>query len=236
MRIATWNVNSLKARLARVEEWLAQAQPDVLCMQETKLADDAFPALAFEALGYEIGPPRRGSLERRGHRQPGRPRRRGRRLRRRRRARPRRPADLGDLRRRAGGAASTCPTVASLDDDHYQYKLRWLERLRGVLDRHDDPSRDAGRSAATSTSPPTTATSGTRPSSSTSPTSAQPERDALARLEDWGLVDVFRQRYDDGGLFSWWDYRAGNFHKGKGMRIDLIAGHRVAGGPVDRAT
>jgi len=48
-----------------------------------------------------------------------------------------------------------------------------------------------------------------------------PERDALHRLEDWGLTDVFRQRYDAGGLFSWWDYRAGNFHKGKGMRIDL---------------
>jgi exodeoxyribonuclease-3 len=51
---------------------------------------------------------------------------------------------------------------------------------------------------------------------------SQPERDALARLEEWGLVDVFRQRYDAGGLFSWWDYRAGNFHKGKGMRIDHI--------------
>src|ERR687893_562632 len=53
MRIATWNVNSLKIRLPRVEEWLAYAQPDVLCMQETKLADSAFPALAFSALGYE---------------------------------------------------------------------------------------------------------------------------------------------------------------------------------------
>src|SRR6478609_3378680 len=53
MRIATWNVNSLKVRLPKVEEWLAYAQPDVLCMQETKLADAAFPALAFSALGYE---------------------------------------------------------------------------------------------------------------------------------------------------------------------------------------
>ena len=53
MRLATWNVNSLKARLPRVEEWLADVQPDVLCMQETKLADDAFPALTFQALGYE---------------------------------------------------------------------------------------------------------------------------------------------------------------------------------------
>src|SRR6478752_5501758 len=53
MRVATWNVNSLKARLPRVEEWLADVQPDVLCMQETKLSDDAWPALTFAALGYE---------------------------------------------------------------------------------------------------------------------------------------------------------------------------------------
>ena len=53
MRIATWNVNSLKARLARVEEWLGYAKPDVLCLQETKLADSAFPGLTFGALGYE---------------------------------------------------------------------------------------------------------------------------------------------------------------------------------------
>jgi len=52
MRIATWNVNSLKARLPRVEEWLGYARPDVLCLQETKMTDDAFPALAFSALGY----------------------------------------------------------------------------------------------------------------------------------------------------------------------------------------
>ena len=53
MRLATWNVNSLKVRLPRVEAWLAEVQPDILCMQETKLADDAFPALTFNALGYE---------------------------------------------------------------------------------------------------------------------------------------------------------------------------------------
>ena len=51
---------------------------------------------------------------------------------------------------------------------------------------------------------------------------SEPERAALQTMLDWGMVDVFRRHYDDGGLFSWWDYRAGNFHKGKGMRIDLI--------------
>ena len=77
MRIATWNVNSLNARLPRVEEWIDYARPDVLCMQETKLADAAFPAMAFAALGYESASPRRRAVERRGHRQPGGSRRRG---------------------------------------------------------------------------------------------------------------------------------------------------------------
>src|SRR5688572_19616867 len=53
MRLATWNVNSLKARLERVETWLGEVEPDVLCIQETKLADDAFPALSLAALGYD---------------------------------------------------------------------------------------------------------------------------------------------------------------------------------------
>ena len=74
VRIATWNVNSLNARLPRVEEWIEYAQPDVLCMQETKLADGAFPTMAFSALGYESVSTRRRPLERRRHRQPGRTR------------------------------------------------------------------------------------------------------------------------------------------------------------------
>ena len=103
MRIATWNVNSLKVRLPKVEEWLAYAQPDVLCMQETKLADSAFPAMAFSALGYESAHCGEGRwngvaiLSRVGiddvsPASPTRPR-----------TRPSRPAAVGDVRRRAGG-------------------------------------------------------------------------------------------------------------------------------------
>jgi exodeoxyribonuclease-3 len=112
------------------------------------------------------------------------------------------------------------PNGRSLDDDHYQYKLRWLERLRGVLDEQYEPSSLLAILGDFNIAPedrdvydPAAFVGETHTS--------QPERDALARLEEWGLVDVFRQRYDAGGLFSWWDYRAGNFHKGKGMRIDL---------------
>ena len=71
MRIATWNVNSLAARLPRVEEWIEYARPDVLCMQETKQAESAFPHAAFAALGYETAHHGDGPLERCGHRQPG---------------------------------------------------------------------------------------------------------------------------------------------------------------------
>ena len=219
MRIATWNVNSLKARLERVEEWLAQVEPDVLCMQETKLADEAFPALAFQALGYETAHHGQGrwngvAIASRvglddvvaGFADADEP-----------------DPDARLLRATCGGVRVVSvyvPNGRSLDDDHYQYKLRWLERLRGVLDEQCDPSSMLAILGDFNIAPddrdvydPAAFVGETHTS--------QPERDALARLEDWGLVDVFRQRYDVGGLFSWWDYRAGNFHKGKGMRIDL---------------
>ena len=127
MRIATWNVNSLKVRLPRVEGWLADVQPDVLCMQETKLADSAFPSLTFAALGYEAAHFGQGQwngvaiLSRVGL------------------------ADVtanfsdGEPDPDARIVSATCagirvtsvyvPNGRSLDADHYQYKLRWLAQL-----------------------------------------------------------------------------------------------------------
>jgi exodeoxyribonuclease-3 len=220
VRIATWNVNSLKVRLPRVEEWVAQTQPDILCMQETKVADSAFPSLAFQALGYESAHHGEGRwngvaiLSRvgiedvtPGFDDDGEPDPEARML----------WATCGGVR----VASLYVPNGRSLDDDHYQYKLAWLERLRGVLDRRGDPASDLVICGDFNIAPddrdvwdPAEFVDATHTS--------KPERDALRRLEDWGLVDVFRQRYDVGELFSWWDYRAGNFHKKKGMRIDLI--------------
>ena len=220
VRIATWNVNSLKARLTRVEEWVAQTQPDVLCMQETKLADDAFPTLAFEALGYESAHHGQGRWNGvaiiskvglddvvAGFADADEPDPEARLI----------WATCGGVR----VASVYVPNGRSLDDDHYQYKLAWLERLRGVLDGSADAADDLAVCGDFNIAPddrdvwdPADFVDATHVS--------QPERDALRRLEDWGLVDVFRRRYDDGGLYSWWDYRAGNFHKRKGMRIDLI--------------
>ena len=129
MRIATWNVNSLKARLERVEQWLADMQPDVLCMQETKLSDEAFPALTFMGMGYETAHHGQGQwngvaiLSKVGLDEVVDELRR-------RRSRPR----CADHHRVCGGiriSSVYVPNGRSLDDDHYQYKLRWLAQLRG---------------------------------------------------------------------------------------------------------
>jgi exodeoxyribonuclease-3 len=219
VRIVTWNVNSLKARLERVEEWVAAMAPDVVCLQETKLADGAFPALAFEALGYETAHHGEGrwngvAIASRvglddvvmgfGDDEPPDP-------------------EARLVWAVCGGvrvASVYVPNGREVGHDHYEYKLRWLARLRACLDRYDptdpliitgdfniapddrdvyDPAQYVGATHV-----------------------SEPERAALAQLSSWGLVDVFREHYDAGGLFSWWDYRAGNFHKGKGMRIDLL--------------
>ena len=179
--------------------------------------------MTFQAMGYEAAHVRRGPVERRRHPQQGRPRRR------------RRPASTtatrttprpGSCGRPAAACASptsTCPTGGASSDDHYQYKLRWLERLRARIDSTLDPVGPVRRSAATSTSRPTTATSTTRPSSSAPPTPASPSASRAGRARGLGpgrrVPPALRRA---GGLFSWWDYRAGNFHKGKGMRIDLV--------------
>jgi exodeoxyribonuclease-3 len=219
VRIATWNVNSLPARLFRIEEWIQYAQPDVLCMQETKLADAAFPHGAFATLGYETahhGDGRwngvaiasrvglsgvstgMGSLDdAQGPRLIA--------------------ADCGGVR----VLSVYVPNGRSLDSEHYPAKLAWLARLRAVVEESAAPDRPVAVCGDFNVAPedrdvwdPSKFEGATHVS--------QPERDALADLEKWGLVDVFRRLYDEGNLFSWWDYRAGSFHKHQGMRIDLI--------------
>ncbi|MGH9189780.1 MAG: exodeoxyribonuclease III [Acidimicrobiales bacterium] len=232
MRVATWNVNSLKARMGRVEEWLAYARPDILCMQETKLADVAFPALSFSALGYESAHFGQGQwngvaiLSRVGISDV--------------------VAGFSDqaedestearlLWATCGGvrvASVYVPNGRMVGSEHYEAKLAWLARLSQHLESACDPGgrlvvcgdfnvapddRDVWDATklhgATHVSPP--------------------EREAVRALEAWGLVDVFRRRYDQGRLYSWWDYRAGDFHQHRGLRIDLV----LASAPLaERAT
>jgi exodeoxyribonuclease-3 len=139
VRLATWNVNSLKVRLDRVVEWLAECEPDVVCLQETKLADTAFPAMAFSSLGYEAAHHGEGRwngvaiLSRVGLEEV--------------------VAGFADddapddearlLTAVCDGVrvlSAYVPNGRALDADHYQYKLRWLDRLVGHLDAVADPA------------------------------------------------------------------------------------------------
>ncbi|MFZ4718326.1 MAG: exodeoxyribonuclease III [Ilumatobacteraceae bacterium] len=224
MRIATWNVNSLKARLARVEEWLADVQPDVLCMQETKLADDAFPALTFEALGYESAHHGQGQwngvaiLSKVGlsdvvanFADGGEP-----------------DPDARIITATCGGVKVTSvyvPNGRSLDNDHYQYKLRWLAQLRRHVAALSTPDEQVVVTGDFNIAPtdldvydPAKFVGATHVSAA--------ERAELEALCEWGMVDLFRQHHTEGKLYSWWDYRAGDFHQGRGLRIDLVLGTR----------
>ena len=224
MRIATWNVNSLNARLPRVEEWLAHARPDVLCMQETKLSDDAFPAMTFAALGYDAVHHGEGRwngvaiLSRVGIDDvvDG-------------------FSDGGDPDSEARLLAATCggvrvvtlyaPNGRQVGHEQYFRKLEWFARLRGHLSAIAEPASDVLVCGDFNIAPDdrdvwdaTACHGGTHVS--------DPERSALADVESWGLVDVVRSRYEEDGLFSWWDYQAGAFHKHWGMRIDLLLASR----------
>jgi exodeoxyribonuclease-3 len=220
MRIATWNINSLKVRLPRVEAWLAEVQPDIVCLQETKVSDKAFPALAFGTLGYETAHHGQGQwngvaiLSKVGLDDVVAD-----------------FADGGDPDPDARIISATCggvrtmsvyvPNGRALDQDHYQYKLAWLARLRAHLATTATPDQDIAVCGDFNVAPadidvydPAAFVGATHVS--------PPERAAVAELEAWGLRDAFRTVWPDEKLFSWWDYRAGDFHSGRGMRIDLV--------------
>lgn len=220
MRIATWNVNSLNARLERVDEWLAYASPDVVCLQETKMSDDQFPHGHFQQLGYEsvhVGEGRWNGVAILSRHEltdvqtnfaDG--------------AEPDAEARL--VTARAAGVSVTSvyvPNGRSLDDDHFQYKLRWLSRLVDHLDAVADPGDDVVVGGDFNIAPADIDVWDVAKTSGGTHVT-QVERDALDRLAAWGLQDVFRQHHPESGLFSWWDYRGGSFHKREGMRIDLL--------------
>ncbi|MGH9030477.1 MAG: exodeoxyribonuclease III [Acidimicrobiales bacterium] len=219
MRIATWNVNSLSARLAKVEEWIDYASPDILCMQETKVADGAFPTMVFSALGYETASHGDGRWN--GVALASR-------------------VGLEEIQRGfVTGAdeqgcrllSATCggarvhsvyvPNGRSVDSEHYVAKLAWLNELRAHLEQTCKPAEDIAVCGDFNVAPedrdvwdPAACHGATHVTG--------PEREALRDIEDWGLEDAFRIHYQQPSLFSWWDYRAGNFHKHLGMRIDLV--------------
>ena len=218
MLLATWNVNSLKARLDRVTAWLGEVQPDVLCIQETKMNDAAFPALAFQEMGYDTAHRGQGQwngvaiLSKVGLSD----------------VRTQFAAGEHDAEARlisaeCGGCTVVCvyvPNGRALDHDHYRYKLRWMKQLRDHVDAIADPTGQVVVAGDFNIAPrdidvwdPAALEGSTHVS--------VPEREVLDDLCGWGLVDVFREQHPEPNLYSWWDYRNGSFHRGWGMRIDL---------------
>jgi exodeoxyribonuclease-3 len=235
MRIATWNVNSLKARLEKVEWWALRASPDVLLLQETKCTDDGVPREPLEKLGYHLV--HHGSGGRNGvailSRTPltdvvtnfGEPLA----------AAPAADAEAGgsdyepmsEARMIAGVTAGIrfvslyAPNGRTLPSPFYEAKLVWFERLSRWLAETQKPSEALVLGGDFNIAPadldvwdPKVAHGGTHVSPR--------ERERFAQLLSWGLVDGYRQQHEEGDRYSWWDYRAGDFHRNVGMRIDHL--------------
>ncbi len=228
MRIATWNVNSLKQRLPRLLPWLDQRRPDVVCLQETKLADDAFAEVLGDQLserGYEAAA--HGETAWNGVAILSR-------------------VGLDDVVAGIDGApgfpnpearavSATCegirvvsvyvPNGREPDSEHYRYKLAWLDSLRGMVAAGPDATVVCGDMNIAPTDEDVF-----DPEAYVGQTHVTaPERAALQEIEAVGLHDVVRDHWPGKRVFTYWDYRAGMFHQDLGMRIDLIlAGDSVA--------
>ncbi len=245
MRIATWNVNSMKARLEKIEWWLDRAAPDVLLMQETKLSDADAPLLTFQMAGYQLvhhgegrwngvaiaardgisleepitnfgdgpvrnsGPGAGPGLEEEDFN-------------------PSDEARMLSVRVTAPGAdpfrivSLYAPNGRVVDSPFYDGKLRWFARARRWLDETRDPKESLLIGGDLNIAPADNDVWDARAVHGGTHVSGR-ERDAFWNLLEWGLHDEFRELHPDvGGRFTWWDYRAGNFHKNFGMRIDHL--------------
>lgn len=221
MRVATWNVNSAKQRAPRLLPWLDQRQPDVVCLQETKLTDEAFTELFSEELaarGYEMA--LHGETQWNGVAILSRVGLEG------------VVTGLADgpgfPHPEARAVAATCggvrvhsvyvPNGRTPGSDHYHYKLEWLAALRNVVAAGPEDALVCGDVNIAPTDADVFDPAAFVDQTHVTP----PEREALAALQRVGLHDVVRDRWPDERVYSYWDYRAGMFHQNLGMRIDLI--------------
>jgi exodeoxyribonuclease-3 len=231
MRIATWNVNSLKARLEKVQWWLDRAKPDVLLMQETKLSDRDAPAAVFGEAGYSLSHHGEGrwngvAIASRGGLEDvvtnfGEP------------LRPEQTSDSGDEEPlgEARMISAVCngvrvvsvyaPNGRVVGSPFYEAKLVWFHRLARWLEKSVDINTPVVIGGDFNVAPedadvwdPAACHGGTHVSDR--------EREAFARICRLGLVDVYRLQHPEPGRYTWWDYRAGNFQKNFGMRIDHL--------------
>lgn len=219
MKLATWNVNSIRARVERVVPWLEQHRPDVLCMQELKVEEDKFPMEAFTALGYHVVLTAQktyngvaiASLK------------------------PATDVRIGlgdnveDPQARLISAVVDGVRIASVyvpngqavGTDKFEYKMQWLDRLRRVLDERHDRQEPFALCGDFNVAPEEIDVH--------DPVAWAKEtlfhidaRRALEKVRSWGLVDLFRLHHHEGGVYSWWDYQMLAFPKGRGLRIDHI--------------
>lgn len=219
MRIATWNVNGLRARLDFIDLWLADRQPDVVGFQELKTPDDEFPHAHFEALGYTclvhgqkswngvaILSKLPATLKQSGL--PGEDEWGSRLI----------TANIDD---RLSFTTVYCPNGKSVEHKDYPNKLRWYDSLADHWQATADPAHVL---CGDFNIVPTPADGWRGEAAAGDIFHTDEERNRLNRLMGLGLVDLFRQQYPDEQQFSWWDYRGGSFHRKQGLRIDFILG------------
>jgi exodeoxyribonuclease III len=229
VRIATWNVNSVKQRVPRLLPWLDERRPDVACLQETKLTDEAFLELLGDELsgrGYEVAVHGEAAwngvaiLSRAGLDDvilgipggPGFPHPESRAI----------SATCGGIR----VISVYVPNGREPGSEHYRYKLDWLAALREMVAQGPEATVVCGDMNIAPTDDDVFDPDAYIGQTHVTP----PEREALAELQAVGLRDVVRDRWPNERVFSYWDYRAGMFHQDLGMRIDLIlASEPVAG-------
>ena len=219
MKIATWNVNSILARVPHVMRWLDTEQPDALCMQETKCTDDKFPFDEFAAHGYKcisfgqqsyngvaIATREECQVSLRGY-----------------------PGDDETQQSRlvtttVGGIQVVnvyVPNGQMVGHEKYRFKLDWLRRLREFFNEHYDPMQPVLLCGDFNVAPEERDVHDVRLWQGRILFS-EPERAAIQHVKEWGFTDAFRQHTEAAGNYSWWDYRAGAFRRNLGLRIDHI--------------
>lgn len=219
MIIATWNVNSILARLPHVIRWLEAVQPDVFCMQETKCTDDKFPFDDFARIGYcpsvfgqqsyngvaiaarqECVDVHRGNYE---------------------------DQEGAHARLLAGTFAGVrivnvyIPNGQAVGSEKFEFKLDWMKRLRGFFDNNYQTDTPVIFCGDFNVAPEDRDVHNPQLWRERIMCSGG-ERAALAEIKQWGFVDSFRRHHEEEGKFSWWDYRAGAFRRNHGLRIDHI--------------
>jgi len=219
VKIATWNVNSIRARLPRLLDWLDRERPDVACLQETKVVDDQFPFAEIEPLGYRctvFGQKTYNGVALLSL-APAADVVRG------------LPGDAADAERRVIAATVDgvrvvsvyAPNGTALDSPRYGDKLAWYRRFRHWLDAAVPPASALVLAGDFNVAPEdrdvwdVAAWHGQL-------LFTEPEKEALRHLVDWGLTDLLRRHHPEETIYTWWDYRGGAFHRGWGLRIDHI--------------